>query len=92
MSRALAMADLYRSGVPVSAIAERFAVRKATVYKALERAGVSPTRMKNRRPRVNATTPGIPVRAELLPRVDRDPCPRCNVRGDIGCKHRRLGS
>lgn len=24
---------------------------------------------------------------ENLPRVDRDPCPRCNVRKDIGCKH-----
>jgi hypothetical protein len=23
----------------------------------------------------------------LLPRVHRDPCPRCNVRGDIGCEH-----
>lgn len=23
----------------------------------------------------------------LPPRVDRDPCPRCNVRGDIGCAH-----
>lgn len=22
-------------------------------------------------------------------RVSRDPCPMCNVRGDIGCKHRR---
>lgn len=91
MSRALVMADLYRSGVPVSAIAERFAVRKDTVYKALERVGASPKRIMNHRPRVNSTTPSIPVRAELLPRVDRDPCPRCNVRGDIGCKHRRLG-
>lgn len=23
-------------------------------------------------------------------RVSRDPCPCCNVRADIGCKHRRL--
>ena len=23
-------------------------------------------------------------------RVSRDPCPRCGVRGDIGCKHRRV--
>lgn len=22
--------------------------------------------------------------------VDRDPCPRCGVRGDIGCSHRRV--
>jgi len=23
-----------------------------------------------------------------LIRVDRDPCPRCATRGDIGCRHR----
>lgn len=23
-------------------------------------------------------------------RVNRDPCPRCNTRADIGCKHRRV--
>lgn len=26
---------------------------------------------------------------DTLTHVDRDPCPRCGVRGDIGCKHRR---
>ena len=25
--------------------------------------------------------------AEFMPRVDRDPCPRCAVRRDIGCAH-----
>lgn len=25
----------------------------------------------------------------LPPRVDRDPCPRCGTRGDLGCGHRR---
>lgn len=26
-----------------------------------------------------------------LNRVSRDPCPKCAVRADIGCKHRRVG-
>lgn len=26
----------------------------------------------------------------LARRVYRDPCPVCNVRGDIGCKHQRV--
>jgi DNA-binding MarR family transcriptional regulator len=26
----------------------------------------------------------------LPPRIDRDPCPRCGVRGDIGCAHSRV--
>lgn len=25
--------------------------------------------------------------ARLIPRVNRDPCPYCNVRADIGCEH-----
>lgn len=25
--------------------------------------------------------------ANNLSRVDRDPCPRCNTRKDVGCKH-----
>ena len=25
--------------------------------------------------------------ADLI--VNRDPCPKCGVRGDLGCKHRR---
>lgn len=26
---------------------------------------------------------------DTLTHVSRDPCPKCGVRGDIGCKHRR---
>jgi hypothetical protein len=25
-------------------------------------------------------------------RVSRDPCPRCGVRGDVGCKHRQVAA
>lgn len=27
---------------------------------------------------------------EGMPRVDRDPCSYCGVRGDIGCTHRKV--
>lgn len=30
--------------------------------------------------------------AVLARKVRRDPCPRCGVRGDIGCKHRPVSS
>jgi hypothetical protein len=89
LPRHVVMANLFRDGVPVPDIADRFAVQRSSVYKALRRAGALPpygTRMISR---VNSTTPSNPIRAEELPRVDRDPCPRCEVRGDIGCKHRR---
>lgn len=26
---------------------------------------------------------------DTLTHVSRDPCPKCGVRGDIGCKHKR---
>jgi len=26
---------------------------------------------------------------QTLSHVDRDPCPMCGTRGDIGCKHKR---
>lgn len=26
---------------------------------------------------------------DSLTHVDRDPCPKCGVRGDVGCKHRK---
>ncbi len=28
-------------------------------------------------------------RVSTMPRVSRDPCYRCQVRGDIGCRHQR---
>ena len=34
---------------------------------------------------INEARPGDP----LPDPVDRDNCPRCNVRFDIGCRHRR---
>lgn len=27
---------------------------------------------------------------DLPPSVDRDPCPRCGVRADLGCRHRQV--
>jgi len=26
---------------------------------------------------------------DTLVHVSRDPCPKCGIRGDIGCRHRR---
>lgn len=37
-------------------------------------------------------TDGVPARMSSPPAfltVDRDPCPRCGVRGDFGCSHNR---
>ncbi len=34
-----------------------------------------------------ARGPSPRINEAALARVDRDPCPRCNTRKDIGCKH-----
>ena len=36
-----------------------------------------------------ATRQATKEAAEAMPRVHRDPCPRCGVRADIGCEHAR---
>jgi len=29
------------------------------------------------------------IERDTLVHVDRDPCPKCGIRGDIGCKHKK---
>lgn len=41
-----------------------------------------------RRPRADAVNPDQPDDDHLPPAVNRDPCPRCGVRRDVGCDHR----
>lgn len=41
-----------------------------------------------RQARQNAARAAAEAQIEAL-RVNRDPCPKCAVRADIGCKHRR---
>jgi hypothetical protein len=38
--------------------------------------------------KATAYTPIKRIAASIV--IDRSPCPRCGVRGDIGCKHRPL--
>lgn len=45
---------------------------------------------KTRRPGARQSSPASADPAdESRPRVDRDPCTFCGVRGDVGCKHRK---
>lgn len=47
-------------------------------YNSSPRGGFGP---RPKRVRVRVTVESLP------PRVDRDPCPRCGVRADVGCNH-----
>jgi hypothetical protein len=44
-------------------------------------------RAADTRPRMNIVKPPQASQQPLPPRVDRDPCPYCGTRADVGCRH-----
>lgn len=68
-----------RLGVSASAITNKIHNMRLEGDKRLPREWADRTRRH--------TAPVVHM-GKLPPRVDRDPCPRCGVRGDIGCRHR----
>lgn len=72
----------------VTGLAAHYGVNRPAIWRRLRAGGVLPpyrTRSgirRNRRPFSE-----INKEREAQPRVDRDPCPRCGVRRDVGCGH-----
>ena len=68
----------------VGMLAEMRGVQRPAIWRNLRAGGVLPPygvgRARGTKPRTR-TTPNY----EDAPRVHRDPCSRCGVRGDIGC-------
>lgn len=78
----------YERTEAVQALAIRDRITSDGILKRLRKGGVlSPYRASYslRGLRRIDTPPVDPSR-----RVERDPCPRCGIRGDIGCKHGRV--
>jgi hypothetical protein len=90
------------SGLTVRAIARHFGVQEPCIYRAFRlEQYFTPNMLERRHERsigrlppnpkggASALAKGvyIPREENLPPRVYRDPCPRCGVRGDIGCGH-----
>lgn len=71
----------YQAGEQSKDIAKRWNISPAAIYNYLYRAGVP---IRSHGTRLMASTP----LENQPPRVSRDPCPYCGVRGDIGCRHR----
>lgn len=84
---------LFAAKVPVRAIAEQFGVQAPAIWRSLRRWGILPpyNRSPGRGPARKRPLPDVsgaePNIADLPPRVERDPCPRCGVRADVGCSH-----
>jgi hypothetical protein len=74
----------------VSGLACFYQVNRPAIWKRLRMGGALPpyrTKVdikRGRRPRAE-----LNADRASQPRVDRDPCQRCGVRHDIGCKHDR---
>jgi hypothetical protein len=88
---------MFADKVPVKDIAEVFGVQPPAIWRALRRYGILPPYQRRtdggRGPRPKRRMDDISGAAsniddfDLPPRVERDPCPRCGVRADIGCQH-----
>ena len=77
--RRAAYCRAFTAGETIPEIACRFNATRQAVYNHLKLAGlVGPTRQL-----------GEPVEIPEAQFVDRDPCPRCAVRRDVGCHHSR---
>lgn len=78
----------FRAGMSPHDIAKARDLGVCAVRKALQRAGVGAGEIIARESAERALHGMIEKqRRDALPRVDRDPCPRCNIRRDIGCVH-----
>lgn len=67
------------AGVPISSLREWLKAAGVKVVDVSNRTPLQLCRQPERRSSVHEI--------ENMPRVDRDPCPKCNTRKDIGCKH-----
>lgn len=85
---------MMKKGVPIAKVAEHFKVQKQTIYAILRTQGISiGVRRQLRNSRIMGETDRIVERKSFTGDLDdhryvrRDPCLKCGVRGDIGCKH-----
>lgn len=78
------MAAMYRNDVDLDIIAALFGVQRPAIYKVLRKTGdLPPYKPSAKRPKRGETY----GKAITHFRVDRDPCPRCGIRRDVGCPH-----
>ena len=73
----------------VRTLASIYNVEPATIRQRLRKAGLWEVEPNKGKPKPERRmSEGARRPAEVLPDpVFRDPCPRCNVRADIGCRH-----
>ena len=75
-------------------LAQEAGVNRPAIWKRLRAGGLIPGYKQRPHQPYRNRTRGVAFTPKVLPpAVDRDPCPRCGTRRDIGCEHSpcRLG-
>ena len=88
------LADLWAKGLSAGEIGQRMdPVRSRNAVLGRARRLGLPKRDNPGGGKATRKAPRTPEAKQAPPPyyVDREPCPRCQVRGDIGCEHRRPG-
>lgn len=72
----------------VTGLADFYRVNRPAIWRRLRAGGVLPPYRSNTGiKRDRRSFAECNYERDQQPRVDRDPCPRCGVRRDIGCNH-----
>jgi hypothetical protein len=72
----------------VTGLAAIYCVNRPAIWRRLRTGGVLPPyRSGTSITRIRRRASEITADKDKQPRVDRDPCQRCGVRHDIGCRH-----
>lgn len=87
-------AELYQAGYSTSELAGMFNVIRPSIVRALHRQGVPIRRVVGRRISLSRPMTEAQLRRHaevinglwLAPSPSREPCFKCGVRGDVGCK------
>lgn len=68
-------------------LSEAEGVGRPAIWRRLRSGGALPPYSTRTNKTARRTRSEIVIEKLFAPRVDRDPCPRCGVRGDIDCGH-----
>lgn len=76
-------------GAIVAQLAEAGGVQRPAIWRALRSGGLLPEKLRAPVRGRKSPTPAASETFQTAAATSRDPCPRCEVRGDIGCRHSR---
>jgi hypothetical protein len=90
-ARAELAGEMFRGGASRREIAEQLGLKIDSIGRTLRAVGALPPMGKGPKQK-RVCSDGMEKLLKAPPVIERDPCPRCGVRRDIGCNHRPVAS